>query len=436
MFESIISIDEYRQRRQRLRDRITPASALVMGAPAPDDRAPFRQYNEFCYLCGVLVPQSYLFIDGRDGKTTLFLPGSAHQSRERNDKLLFADDPETAMAVTGVDAVSHREQLAGALAGGQELYILLHDGEGLQCDVRSITDARRQSADDPWDGRPDRGTYLAEKLRRACPGISLHDLAPVLLEMRLIKSPTEIDLLREAGRLAAEGVRDAMRATKPGVMEYELAALLQYRYLAGGALDYSYAPIVAAGKNIVDPHYCANRCELRNGDLVLVDCAPDYHYYTSDITRIWPVNGVYTEEQRTLYGFVTEYHKALLAAIRPGRTCADIEDEVAAHMETRLGEFQFATPAQYAAVQRMLQSRNHIAHSVGMSVHDGLGHKTGPLQPGMVFAVDPQLWLKEENLYIRVEDTGVVTESGFDVFTADITLDLDEIEMICEGVKA
>ena len=431
MFESTISVDEYRARRRRLCERVGPASVLVMGAPAPNDRAPFRQYNEFCYLCGVLVPQSYLLINGRTGATTLFLPADGQQSRERNDKLILADDPETALEVTGVDAVRPRGELTDALAGVQTLYILSQDGEGLQCDVRSITDARRQAQDDPWDGRPDRGAHLAEKLRQAFPGMTLVDLSPILLEMRLVKSPAEIALLRQAGKMAAEGLRDAMRATRPGVMEYELAALLQYRYLAGGSLDYSYAPIVASGNNIVDPHYCANTRGLQDGDLVLVDCAPDYHYYTSDITRIWPVNGTYTPEHRALYGFVTEYHKALLAAIRPGRTCAEIEDEVAALMKKRAVEYTFATVVQTAAVERMLQSRNHIAHSVGMSVHDGLGHKSGPLRPGMVFAVDPQLWLTEENLYIRVEDTGVVTDTGFDVLTGDITLELDSIEMIC-----
>jgi Xaa-Pro aminopeptidase len=249
--------------------------------------------------------------------------------------------------------------------------------------------------------------------------------------MRLIKSAGEIALLREAGHQSAEALRDTMKATRPGVMEYELAALLQHRYLASGSRDHAYAPIVATGKNIVDPHYCANNSKLEDGELVLVDCAPDFHYYTSDITRIWPVNGTYTPTQRNLYGFVTEYHKALLNAIRPGRMCSEIEDEVADLMAERAKAYEFSTPAQKAGLEKMLACRNHIAHSVGMSVHDGLGHKDVPLKPGMVFAVDPQLWLTEEDLYIRVEDTGVVTETGFEVFTSGITLELDEIEQIC-----
>ncbi|MHC4199487.1 MAG: aminopeptidase P N-terminal domain-containing protein [Planctomycetota bacterium] len=433
MFESTISSDEYRKRRELLCGQIGDAHALVVGAPAPNDRAPFRQYNDFCYLCGVEVPQSYLLIDGRTGHASLFLPESAQRSRERNDELLVADRPDVARALTGVDEVQRRDSLSEALKGVRRLYTFLRDGEGRKCDVRSITDASRQIEEDPWDGRPNRGGHFVQRLRASLPQIEIEDISPVLLSMRMIKSQAEVALLRRAGRLSAAGLVDAMRATRPGVMEYQLAAVLQYHYLAGGAGDNSYAPIVASGPNIIHPHYCANNCELRDGDLVLVDCAPDYHYYTSDITRMWPVNGAYTAAQRALYGFVTEFHKVLLGAIVPGRACADIEEDAAEQMLRRLDEFDFASPGHRAGAQKMCSSRNHIAHSVGMSVHDGLGHKEGALQPSMVFAVDPQLWLREEGLYIRVEDTGVVTEDGFDVFTKDAPLELDDIEKLISG---
>jgi Xaa-Pro aminopeptidase len=433
LLESTISTDEYKSRRARLCERIGSAHALVAGAPAPNDRAPFRQYNDFCYLCGVEVPQSYLMMDGGSGRTTLFLPERGQQSRERNDELLLAGQPDEVKALTGVDEVQSRTTLKDALDGVRTLYTFLRDGEGLKCDERSIVDAQRQIDNDPWDGRPNRGAYLVERIRAGFPQIEIEDLAPIILDMRLTKSTAEIALLRRAGQLSAAGLVDAIRSTRPGVMEYELAAVLQYHYVAGGASDNSYAPIVASGPNIIYPHYCANNCELCDGDLVLVDCAPDYHYYTSDITRMWPVNGTYTPAQRALYGFVTEYHKTLLSGLRPGRSCSDIEDEAGEGMLGRIGEFAFASPTHRAAAEKMCQSRNHIAHSVGMSVHDGLGHKSGTLAPGMVFAVDPQLWLREEGIYIRVEDTGVVTDDGFEIFTKDAPLELPDIEAMVTG---
>jgi len=426
-------LQEYKQRRELLCERIGDAHALIVGAPAPKDRAPFRQFNDFYYLCGVETPQSYLLIDGKTCSTNLFLPSRENQSRERDEKVFSSDEPELAVQQAGVDAVLNHDELTGALQSVSQLYTFLRDGEGLKCDVRSIVDAQRQTEADPWDGCPGRGMHFIERVRSVCPGVEVLDLAPILLEMRMVKSPLEIEYLRRAGQLSAKGICEAMLSTRPGVMEYELAAVMQYHYLAGGSLDNSYAPIVASGKDILDPHYCANTNELKDGGLVLVDCAPDYHYYTSDITRMWPVNGTYTDIQRTLYGFVTAYHKALLAAIRPGRMVGEIEEEVGVLMRDCAKNYAFKTEAQIAAVEKMCQCRNHIAHSVGMSVHDGLGHKSRALEPGMVFAVDPQLWLKEEDLYIRVEDTGVVTEDGFEIFTKDAPLDLDEIEKLVIG---
>lgn len=433
MFQTDFSIEELRDRRNALCQHIGSAHALVVSAPAPNDRAPFRQYNDFYYLCGVEVPQSYLLIDGKSGYTTLFLPAGNEQSHESDEVLFSTDDSEAARKAAGVDAVRGREELTKSLEEVSELYTFLRDGEGLKCDERSLIDAQRQIKADPWDGRPDRGTHFVNLFKAKFPHVPVKDIAPILLKMRLVKSPAEIALCREAGRLSAEALRDAMRATRPGVMEYQLAALMQYRYLDGGARDNSYAPIVANGDNIFCPHYCDNNCVLEDGNLVLADCAPDYRYYTSDITRMWPVNGTYTPAQRALYGFVTEYHKALIAGIRPGRTSDDVDAEAAAIMLKRLDEFDFASPTHRAAAVTMCERENHICHSVGLSVHDGLGHKTGPLEAGMIFAVDPQLWLREEHIYIRVEDTVCVTDTGVEVFTSDITLDLDEIESIVRG---
>lgn len=425
--------DEFRARRDAVCEAIGDATALVVGARAPDAMAPFRQYNDFHYLCGVEVPQAYLALDGRSRRATLFLPEAEHLVVDSDEPLLCADAPEYAMQATGVDAVCRRSQLAACLGNASTLYTFLRDGEGSQAYVDSLRHARAKIDADPWDGQPDRGTWFCGLLRSRFGNLEIRDLAPIIYGMRMKKSGREIDVLRRAGQLAALGLREAMRATKPGVMEYQLAAVLQYHYLAGGARDYGYMPIVGGGRNAFHGHYHANSAPLADGDLVLADCAPDYHYYTSDITRMWPVNGTYTPAQRALYGFVTEYHKTLLAAIRPGRTCDDIENEAVEIMRSRLGEFDFATKSHASGPQWMFNFRQHLAHSVGMSVHDGLSHKNRPLEPGMVFAVDPQMKIAADRLYLRVEDTGVVTEDGFDVLTRDVPLELDDIEAVMRG---
>jgi Xaa-Pro aminopeptidase len=431
-YQTDFSIEEFRTRRNRVAQAIGDATALIVGAPTYNGSIPFRQYNDFYYLCGVEVPHSYLLIDGPTGKTTLFLPEVAHLVVDSDDPPLCADDPDRVMKITGMDVVASRDQLETALAEVTTLYTFLRDGEGLRACVRSLRDARTQIDADPWDGHPSRGTFICEKLKSRFPKIVLTDIADIIYEMRMDKSPREIELCRRASQLAAVGLVEAMRATKPGVMEYQLAGLLHYHYMAGGARDASYPAIVGGGKNAFHGHYHANSSPLLDGDMVLVDCAPDYRNYTSDITRMWPVNGRYTPAQRAIYGFVTEYHKTLLNAIRPGRTCDEIEDEAAEIMEGRLGEFDFATESHATGPQWMFNFRKHLAHSVGLSVHDGLSHKDLPLRPGVVFSVDPQMKIEADRLYLRVEDTVLVTENGCDVLTKDAPLDLDAIEAVMQ----
>lgn len=433
MFQSDFTVEEFRARRDAVCKAIGEATALIAGAPVSNGSIPLRQYNDFYYLCGVEVPHAYLLIDGPTGKTTLFLPEAEHLVIDSDDPVLCADDPGYAVKTTGVDAVEPRNKLADHLGSVTTLYTFVRDGEDLRACVRSLNDARKQIEADPWADQPSRGAYICQKLKSQFPKLEIRDIADIIYEMRMDKSPREVDLLRRAGQLSALGLVEAMRATKPGVMEYQLAALLHYHYLAGGARDASYPPIVGGGKNAFHGHYHANSSPLQDGDLVLVDCAPDYHNYTSDITRMWPVNGKFTPAQRALYGFVTEYHKTLLSAIRPGRTCDEIEDEAVEIMRGRLHEFDFATESHATGPQWMFNFKKHLAHSVGLSVHDGLSHKDAPLRPGVVFSVDPQMKIEADRLYLRVEDTGVVTENGFDVLTKDAPLELDAIEAAMQG---
>lgn len=438
MYQTDFSLDEFRSRRRAVCEAIGDATALIVGAPASNGTARFRQYNDFYYLCGVEVPQSYLLIDGASGHTTLFLPEAEYIPSDDDYRLLAAEDADYVIETTGVDAVAQRSTLWERLAPVKDLYLHFLDGEGAMTTFRSLNGCRRLVEADPADGRESRSEFFQQRIKEHCPAISLHDIGPVIYEMRMIKSPREIELLRRAGQLTARGLCEAMRATQPGVMEYQLAATILYHYLTGGADDIGYPPIVGGGKNAFHGHYSINNCPLLDGDMVLADCGPNYHQYTSDITRMWPVNGTYTPAQRALYGFVTEYHKTLLRAIRPGRTCDEIETEAVETMRARLSEFEFATDSHATGPEWMFsfytdKRIGHLAHSVGMSVHDGLSHKDRPLEPGMVFSVDPQMKIEADRLYLRVEDTGVVTENGFDVLTKDVPIELDEIEAMMRG---
>ena len=208
---------------------------------------------------------------------------------------------------------------------------------------------------------------------------------------------------------------------------------MRYHYWANGARDAGYRAIIAGGPNAWYGHYSANNCPLQDGDLVLVDCAPDYHYYTSDIGRMWPVNGVYSPAQRELYGYMVEYHKVFLRLIRPNVTGEQIQSEAADEMAQVVEKTRFSKAIYEAAARRALEFPYHMSHCVGMTVHD-VGHYRGKeLRPGMVFALDPQMRVPEERLYIRVEDTVVVTEEGVANLTREAPLELEDVEALMAG---
>jgi Xaa-Pro aminopeptidase len=215
-------------------------------------------------------------------------------------------------------------------------------------------------------------------------------------------------------------------------MEYQLAAVARYVFLINRAQGEGYRAIVAGGPNAWFGHYYRNDCPLRDGDLVLMDYAPDYGYYTSDIGRMWPVNGRYGPLQRELYGLVVEYHKALLKRIRPGVMAPEIMDEAAAEMAKVVDRWTFSKPIYESAARRMLEFKGHLSHPVGMSVHDVGRYRDRPLAPGVVFTVDPQMWIPEEKRYVRAEDTVVVTEDGIENLTGFVPLELDDTEALMQ----
>ncbi len=431
MYQADLPKEEFQARRERVYQAIGPeAVALVRGSPKDGSHGLFRQNNDFYYLCGVEVPHAYLLLDGTSQTSTLFLAHQSKRQKEGEGEILSAQNADLAQNLTGVERVLGIESLAQPLERARVLHTPMRQGEGAGMSWDTMQRAQQEVTADPWDGRLDRTRHFVAMVRARCPMAEILDLGPVLDELRLIKSDLEVAELRRAGQLSALGVIEAMRCTRPGVMEYQLDAVMRYHYLVNGARDAGYRAIIAGGANAWHAHYSANNCPLRDGDLVLVDCAPDYHYYTSDIGRMWPVNGIYSPIQRELYGFMVEYHKVLLRLIRPGVTGAQIQQEAADQMAEVAESTTFSKEIYKAAARRALGFPHHMSHCVGMAVHD-VGHYRGKeLKPGMVFALDPQMFVPEERLYIRVEDTVVVTEEGLQNLTIEAPLDLEDVEAL------
>lgn len=428
-FQTDFPRDDFAARRGRVLDAIgRDAVAVLPGAPASGAFDLFRQTNEFYYLCGVETPHAYLLLDGRTRRTTLYLPPRDEKLERSEGPQLNADAPDAVRALTGVDAVGPHARLRDDLANAREVYLPHAPAEGRQACRDTLRHARRQIEADPWDGRPSAEQHFRERVTATCPAAAIHDLSPTLDQLRVIKSARELDLMRRAGRLTALATCEAVRATRPGMIEWQLAAAADCVFATHGARGAGYRAIVAGGANIWNAHYFRNDCPLRSGDLVLYDYAPDCGNYTSDIGRMWPVNGRYTPEQRELYGFVVAYHRALLQVIRPHALVRDMAREAAELIRPQWSAWPWARPAWKEAARKMIESEVAFTHPVGMAVHDVGEYKHEPLLPGLVFALDPQLWVPDERLYIRVEDTVAVTDSGVESLTAAAPLDLDEIE--------
>jgi Xaa-Pro aminopeptidase len=292
--------------------------------------------------------------------------------------------------------------------------------------------AETARVNDPWDGTGSRQRRFVELLRARHPRSEVRNLNTILDEMRSIKSPREIAMIRRASQIAGLGLMEAMRSTEPGVTEYQLDAAARYVFLVNDARLEGYRSITASGtENINNMHYFRNTSTLKDGDLVLMDFAPDYRYYTSDIGRVWPVNGKYSPQQRELLQVVLEFHKAVLSRIRPGVTSTQIHEEAKKAMEPVLARTRFSKPIYEQAARNLVETGGGVfSHTVGMAVHDVGSYRGGPLKPGQVFSVDPQLRVREENLYLRYEDTVVVTETGVENFTDFLPMELDDIEKL------
>ena len=436
--------EEFRARHAAIFERIgSKAAALVAGAvPAGGFLFP-RQSNDFYYLCGVETPSSYLFLDGRSRKVTLFLPPRNARLEAAEGKVLSADDVDLAKEFTGADDVQSTELLRGdwlaAVPGGPPEALFTPFAPAEQAaEQRYELNARNAAiAADPWDGRIPREGRLVELLRARYSKGRVEDLTPILDALRAKKSPREIALIRRASQLAGRGLLEAMRSTRPGVKEYELDAAARYVFLVNGARLEAYRSITASGTpNIWNMHYFRNDAALKAGDLVLMDYAPDYRYYTSDIARIWPVSGKFSPAQRELLGFVLEYRNAILSRIRPGVLAKAIQEEAKTAMEPVFARWKFSKPVYERAARKLVETGGGVfSHPVGMAVHDDGPYVDAPLAPGVVFSVDPQLRVPEENIYLRYEDVVVVTETGVENFTAFLPTELAALEKSVGGAN-
>jgi Xaa-Pro aminopeptidase len=356
---------------------------------------------------------------------------------ERSEGPVLVPGDEAAR-LTGIARVLPRDAFGDALkaaaTAGRSLFVP-HRAESLGAGTpQAAAGHAAATTKDPWDGRPSRAEQFITRLKASAPGAVVKDLDPALDRLRLVKSAREIALVREATRLAGVAIAEAIRSARPGHRENDLEAIADYVFKQGGAQGFAYFALAAAGKNAHYPHYHGGEAELKAGDLVLFDYAPDYRYYTSDVTRMFPASGRFTPEQRERYTVYLRMYQALMTSIRPHAAPRDVIRDAVVKMDHVVAATSFSSEATRRAAQEFVEryrrsTRSSLGHTVGMEVHD-VQPATDTLLPGMMFTIEPALTIPDERVYIRLEDVILITETGYENVSAFLPAEPDAIEAL------
>jgi Xaa-Pro aminopeptidase len=387
----------------------------------------------------VAEPRASVIVDGRTKKTTLYLqPRNERRDASTYGPALGPGDDTARLAGVNEALPAHDFTHAiDALKAERRIIYTPFAAEVLgsqsQGDPTRFWAANKR---DPWDGRDSREAAFVAKLKTAAPDADVKDLDPILNALRAVKSPREIAVIREATRIAGLGIMEAMRDARPGLHEYELQASAEFVFKKAGALGPSYFALIATGRNTYYTHYNRNTAVLTDGELVQFDYAPDYKYYQSDVTRVFPANGTFTPRQREFYEIYLRLYRALMTSIDVHKRPIDVIAAAVKKMDAVMAGFPFTDErikgAATAFVEgfRARRQAGGLGHNVGLEVHDPGGLQADTLEPGRVFTIEPMMRIEEEHIAIRLEDMILITETGYENLSAFVPIEIKDIEKL------
>ena len=419
---------DYHARREKLAAKLDGGVALVFAPPeaeGPNAIYGYRPDDNFYYLTGWPEPgAALLVVSSREAKDNsparpyteiLFLPSRNYSEERWTGPKLGPENPKAAQ-LTGADRVESLDNLRAQL-------VSLFPDRGMKI----YTDV-------PVAGNTSNSTEPLSWLKNANAfpvGTSYQDIRPLLASLRAIKDDGEVELVRKATNASIAAQFAAIRAIKPGVTEREISALLQYEWGKRGCERPAYAPIVGSGLNSTVLHYSDDSGTIQSGDLIVMDAAGEYSLYASDITRTMPANGKFTARQREIYEIVLGAQKAAIAAFQSGkshlqRNQADSIYQAAYDYINTHGKDSHGDPLGKYFI-------HGLGHYVGLNVHDA-GDYSVPLSPGMIFTIEPGIYIPEDKLGVRIEDMFYVNKDGKLIrLTESLPQTPDEIERLMSG---
>ncbi len=452
--------DDLKARRTRAMERIGPdAMAIFWSAPprvySTDVNYEYRQESNLLYLTGIDQEETVLVLmPGNETRKEILFVREADARREHwNGHSLT---PAEATAASGIQSVMTMNEFepfiasvfsrragAGSPTEYARYFQALADG---RAKLSVLLDPISDLSEPPGPVRE-----FVSRLRERFFGFTVHDVSPVLAELRQIKTPYEQDVLRRSVEISSEAHRAGMRAAHAGKYEYEVEAAIEEVYLRNGAMSWGYPSIVGSGPNATILHYEKSSRKMEPGDLLLVDAAANYQGLTGDITRTYPVDGTFTPAQRDIYEIVYAAQQAGEKAARIGGQARDIQaacDEV-----LRAGLVRLGLVTDPAGMQFKIWATHGVTHWIGMDVHD-VGVPRRPLDAGMAFTIEPGIYIREaalndlpktpasaafidkvkptvakyKNLGVRIEDSYLLTSAGLERLSKSVPRTIDEVE--------
>ncbi|MDR2183341.1 MAG: aminopeptidase P family protein [Clostridiales bacterium] len=407
----------YTQNREKIAAKLENGSMLIIfSGVAPvkrgDEFYPYAPQRNFLYSTGIERPNlAYIQKKDDEGKTkeTLYL--------ERFDELVAkwdgaALDADAAKEISGIENYAYIDELYGhvaaAFVGRMEKIRTVY----LDLENRSLTAPNTPELD------------FAKLLREKFPDVTVKNAHPIFASARLIKSPEEIEHLQKAADITGQAFLAMLRNTRPGMMEYELEAHLDYTYKKNGCRDRAFRSIVAAGKNACVLHYGDNDSPIADGDLILTDFGAQWKWYSADISRTFPANGKFSPRQKELYNIVLGGMKLVMGMIKPGVVFKQLQESLKEYYVKRLTEIGLIKDKEELGKYYY----HGVSHMLGLETHDVGNDKDLVLAEGMVFTVEPGLYVAEEGIGVRIEDDVLVTADGYRNLTGSIIKEVDEIE--------
>ena len=410
--------------RARLRALLKPNSIIVVHSndiypTNADGTLAFRQQNDLYYLTGV----------GQEETILILMPEAAEQ---RDREILFVRETSEELAIWEGEKLTKQQAAERTGIGRIEwtgafqavLHRLVPQAEHIYLatneHLRAVVEVETRNA------------RFIKECQARYPLHRYERLAPLMHRLRMVKQPQEIPVIQKACDITEAGFRRTLGFFRPGVGDWEIEAEFMHEFLRRGSKGFAYTPILGSGKNACVLHYISNDQICRDGDLILMDVAAEYAGWNADMTRTVPVNGRFSPRQRAVYDAVLRVLRGADALLRPGKLPGDYQREVVALMEAELIGLGLIDPA--AAKEQGPDKplvKNYFmhgtSHHLGLDVHD-VSPPNEPIAEGMVFTIEPGIYIREEGLGVRIENNVVIgKDSNFDLM-GNIPIEAEEIE--------